>query len=249
MSRGILVGLLTSLLAAFGCDRCTESLAPLAESPDLPERANDPRKLRTEAELTKHGIPINSHLPPVVSDDDVRIRRPENIAKRAVVLFAITAVGHGSNRGPVSKFLRTEGLWDSVTPNERPLFESDNPSKQAAINASWRAESLLVLLWAMKKVDRLDLPRKQCDPASVNKVMPNRGEVAEFISSASLRSKSEILDETDKIYRIHWAVRNAQLNNEPIPARLNPSVVVERHHALNWLTWYAAEWDDVSTDT
>jgi len=93
------------------------------------------------------------------------------------------------------------------------------------------------------------LPKGECHTDHVHKVMPNKGEVAEFISSARLRPKSEILDETDRIYRIHWAVRDAQINSRPIPAGLNGSVVVERHCALNWLTWYADEWDDVTTDT
>ena len=80
--------------------------------------------------------------------------------------------------------------------------------------------------------------------------MPKLGTSSrDFIETAQLRSVSEILDETDRIYRIHWAVREAQLKEQPVPAGLDPDVVWERHYALNWLTWYADEWDDVTTDT
>ena len=72
----------------------------------------------------------------------------------------------------------------------------------------------------------------------------------QFISSAKLRTPSEILDQADLIYRYHWAVVDARVNGKEPPAKLDPSVVMERHYALNWLIGYMnQEWDDVSTDT
>ena len=65
-----------------------------------------------------------------------------------------------------------------------------------------------------------------------------------------LRSANDILNMSDLIYRYHWAIRQAKLDGAPEPAGLSGSVVSERHHALNWLTYYFdADWDDVSTDT
>jgi len=242
MERIVLMGLLSSLLGVFGCGKGPDK-APQQEPP------SDPRKRRTETELKELGIPVNPWLPLVESEDEARIRDAKDAARRAAILYSVTVVGQGGNRDTMLEFLKAEGLWEYVTPNERILFESDNPPRQAMIDASWRAEALWVLLWALGKVDKLDLPREQCNADRVHEVMPKKGEVADFVNSAVLRPTSEILDETDKIYRIHWAVRDAQLNNKPIPADLNPSVVVERHYTLNWLTWYADEWDDVTTDT
>jgi hypothetical protein len=70
-----------------------------------------------------------------------------------------------------------------------------------------------------------------------------------FVQHARLRPLGAVLDETDMIYRLHWAVRQAQLDGGVPPASLNPGVVTERHHALNWLTRYEDQWDDVTTDT
>jgi len=71
-----------------------------------------------------------------------------------------------------------------------------------------------------------------------------------FIQDANLRPIGEILDEADLIYRYHWAVKNARSKGEPPPANLDKGVVLERHHALNWLIGYMdQEWDDISTDT
>ena len=50
--------------------------------------------------------------------------------------------------------------------------------------------------------------------------------------------------------RYDWAVVDARVKNKPCPVGLDPGVVQERHHALNWLIGYMdQEWDDVATDT
>ncbi len=242
MTKAVLMGLLSSLLGMVGC-------GGKQEPPALPDWANDPRKVKSEAQLTELGIPVNRWLPLIEAEDDVRIRDPKEVAKRAIVLHAIAAVGCGGDRDAIQQFLKVEGVWASVSPKEKILFEKDTPPEQSMIDASWRAEALWTLLWALGKVEELDLPTGQCDAEHVQEVMPNKGEVAAFINSAAFRPRSQIVDETDRILRIHWAVRDAQLNGGPTPARLSPSVVFERHYALNWLTYYADEWDDVTTDT
>jgi Domain of unknown function (DUF4272) len=73
---------------------------------------------------------------------------------------------------------------------------------------------------------------------------------ARFIEDSELRPIGDILDQVDLIYRYHWAVRNARLKGQQIPADLDPGVTEERHYALNWLIGYLEQaWDDVSTDT
>ena len=53
----------------------------------------------------------------------------------------------------------------------------------------------------------------------------------------------------DRIYRYHWAVRDARIRGESVDG-LDAGVVVERHYALNWLIGYLDQaWDDITTDT
>ena len=64
------------------------------------------------------------------------------------------------------------------------------------------------------------------------------------------RPMPQILDEADLIYRLHWAVRDADLNGRPIPPALNQNVVIERYYALNWLMVPREDpypWDEVPT--
>lgn len=71
-----------------------------------------------------------------------------------------------------------------------------------------------------------------------------------FIANAHLRQLSEILDQTDFIYRYDWATVNARIKKLTAPAGLDAGVVMERHRALNWLIGYMnQDWDNVTTDT
>jgi len=50
--------------------------------------------------------------------------------------------------------------------------------------------------------------------------------------------------------RFDWACVAARVSGKSPPKGVDCEVVMERHHALNWLIGYQGqEWDDVSTDT
>jgi len=136
-------------------------------------------------------------------------------------------------------------------PKGEAFLESDNPTQEEIMAATWRIESLWTLLWALGKIEKSDLPRELCDTELVQNLMSwtEEDSCATFVNGAELRSPSELLDETDLIYRIHWAVVDARLNDEGAPGGFDPGVVYERHYALNWLTCYSDNWDDVTTDT
>ena len=54
---------------------------------------------------------------------------------------------------------------------------------------------------------------------------------------------------SDLLYRMHWATRQAGLDGKETPANLSDSIIYERHYAINWITYYEENWDDVTTDT
>ena len=72
-----------------------------------------------------------------------------------------------------------------------------------------------------------------------------------LIANARLRNVNELLDVADLHFRLHWATRQAvQIDKTDPPASLEPGVIAERRHALNWLLRYQdAEWDQVDTPT
>lgn len=193
------------------------------------------RKERNVQLLERLAVPVNPNLPRVESDAEARFRDPKEAAKRAIVLYFVISVAHEADRETALTWLKDEGLWDAVSPKEKAFLETDNPTKEEIIAATWRIESLWTLLWALGKIEKSDLPRELCDTELVQNLMSwtEEDSCATFVNGAELRYPSELLDETDLIYRIHWAVVDARLNDEGAPGGFDPGVVYERHYALN----------------
>ena len=208
------------------------------------------RKARTEEYLRSLGVPVNPNLPFVENESETNLRQAETVARRALVLYHLVDVGFGGGADHAVRWLRNASLWDSVSPLEQRFLLDANPSPQNIANATWRVEALWVLLWSLKKIDKLEIPTALCDTELIPRLMPGLASpCGPFIAEADLRPLSTILDATDLIYRLHWAVVDASLNGKPTPASLQPSVVYERHYALNWLVYYRDDWDDITTDT
>jgi len=147
-------------------------------------------------------------------------------------------------------WLKTENLWPTASPREKQFLGNPNPTQQSVVDATWRAETLWTLLWTLRKVPALDEPRSICDPQDILALMPAPGaSTKSFVEGAELLDESVVFEETDQIFEIHWAVRDARLNEREIPNGYIPGIVIERHLALNWITCYEEEWDEVTTDT
>lgn len=163
-------------------------------------------------------------------------------------------------------WLRREGVWDAVSPEESDFLLSDAPTRQQQFQAQWRAEALFPLLWALGLFSAMPGPQQVCDVPLMQDVLPPLFDsVAKFVSDATLRRDAEILEANEEIYQIHWRVRDFQLRDQPaqpgkfprMPAAeggppaedYDAGVVQERHHGLNWLIGYCGQdWDEVTTD-
>lgn len=193
------------------------------------------------------------HVQSLLDDDDLEdeFRDASECAKRCIVLYALKSAALGADIKSVIAWLQSENLWSAVSSEEKSFFLSTNPTETQIINASWRVEALSLLLWALgKNVDISDLSA-MCDTSRVDTVcnfyLKN---TLQFIESAKLISESEIYDINEKIYESHWGIRDAQINNKSLDKNYDSGVVMERHHAINWLMGHCGqEWDEVTTDT
>jgi hypothetical protein len=131
------------------------------------------------------------------------------------------------------------------------FLESKGPTRQQTTNATWRAEALLPLLWALGRIKSLTPATSICDLQLVQSVLPTLfTSTSEFISRATLRSEDDISEAHEAVYQAHWSVRDAQIKKRPVPNGYHAGVIQERHHALNWLIGYCGQdWDDITTDT
>lgn len=217
------------------------------------------RKERSIEILKAYKVPYIEHLPGIVTEDHVRVRTADEIARRAVAcLFAIQVAcdasgGHASlkkSRKFFSDKLVEFGVEGFLTHKERKVFW-EKCSDQEFCSMTWKYEAYWVLLWALGIVEKLDYPSDVCDcDFAINAVAHCNG-MDEFMAKVRLRDLSEILDEADLIFRYDWACVDARIHGDEAPAGLNPDVVFERHCGLNWLIDAdgADDWDNVSTDT
>ena len=207
------------------------------------------RKQNSERLLKSLNIPFIDHLPLIKEDDEAKIRTPQEIASRILVLTYLNYVSEEPDDGEkVISFLKDQKLWDSVSNDEKELFSKELSDKEH-INISWRSEAIWLLLWVINKVDTVDLPNEEISISQILELLPDfMTDTKDFVQFATIRTVSEILDLSDLTYRLHWATRHTELNNlETLD--LNSSIVQERHYAINWVTYYEDNWDDITTDT
>jgi hypothetical protein len=202
------------------------------------------RKERTEARLRQLGVAVNEGLPPLAADEEVRLREPMAIARRAEALWVVAARGEGLPAARALEILADAGALDALTPRERQFLDNPEPQPRELNDAVWNYERLWVLLWALGHVPAADRLDRRCDVGAMVRILVSHG--VDDLADGRPRSASEVLDLADFVYRCHWAVNNAAGKKEAPP--LEPGVVFQRHYALNWLAHRGLEWDDISLD-
>jgi hypothetical protein len=232
-----------------GRDGAADATAVLPYLPDAIAR-----KAATERLLAGRGVRVLPTLPPSVGGPEVALREPREVVQRALALLVVAVRAETINEGdpwPIAELREKFPLaFPGLSPVEAAFMASDRPERQAVVNHAWRYEALALLVWALGRVDTLPFPDAICDVRGTVGAA-TAIEPAAWLARATLRPAGEILDALDQTYRLHWAVRQAtQVERRPVPAGIEPGVVAERHHALNWLVRRDdADWDDVETPT
>ncbi len=206
------------------------------------------RKRWAEDILGSDDIPINTNLPCIESEAEVQVRAPAEIADRLLALTLVAVKGEGLEQAHVDQFVRDRRMRQLLTPNETVFIDDPDPTGHDRVQFCWRYEAAWVLYWALGHTGApLGSPTEICDVPHLVQFVRDATDMV----TALPQSPHSILNEADLVYRYHWAVVQARLDGLPPPGDLDPGVVRERHHALNWLIGYGddAAWDDVTTDT
>ncbi|CAM4520882.1 MAG: DUF4272 domain-containing protein [Paenibacillus macerans] len=240
--------------ADFSPRACTRKIR--GEDRSTPEGAE--RKQSNLAYLKEKQIPYLEHLPELPPLSELKVKSREEIARRAAALLIVIQYACdvaqesdlAESKAFVTGLLDQFGVADELTEAERELLEQAEPARQDAINLTWQYEAYWALLWALGVVDSLDFPDHTCDCDFAIKAVSSCGGFAEFLERTSLRRPEEILDEADRIYRLHWACVNDRIQGREPAGGLIESVVMERRRGLFWMIGHRNEaWDDISMDT
>lgn len=234
---------------------------PLGSS-DILERearemeADRERKARSIAILKERNIPYIEHLKAAVYESECRIPDKEEIIHRLSAVFgaAVTAEAYGSGcenpeetAGKMTATLEElYGISEWMSAEEKSYMENPVPSLHSKFG--WRYECCSVLLWALSLME-LEEPDQICDASELGAIMW-KNDFDSLMKKSVLRSKEELLDMQDLVYRYDWACVDARIHHKELSG-LDGEIIVEWHYALNWLTGAdgITDWDKVVTTT
>ena len=88
------------------------------------------RKQNTERLLKSLNIPFIDHLPLIEEEHEAKIRTPQEIAQRILVLTYLNYVSEEpEHRDKVIDFLKEQDLWNSVSNDEKNCSQKNFQTK------------------------------------------------------------------------------------------------------------------------
>lgn len=210
------------------------------------------RQAATEALLREHGIPVNPNLPWIEDEGEVKLRSADELCRRLAALWGVVGTAMLRENDFFEDYFSIDERRSWLSAEEQGFLFDDAPAEEDYIRFSWRLEALYFLAWCGGLVDRIGLPRSEASAREFLHVFPeDESDPIALRQALRLRPVREILDWSDRLYRLHWAVRDARLHGRPTPAGIEAGAVFEWHYAVNWMTRYDDEddWDEVGTDT
>lgn len=218
------------------------------------------RRNRSMQELFQKSI-YCIELPVNPDDSEVTLRTPEEVAKRAVGLLAVSVFSElliknhktpDQARAYIQELIQHFGIYnieDIVTPSELGYYYSTTPTQAAQLNYIWAYGDLWCMEWALGLTEWTE-PNRMCNVQQAVKNMTQFNSINDIVRKTRMRSKQEILDKADIIYRMDWVAVNAYIKGMKPPALINPTIVKDRHRALNWLWRFGnSDWDNVDTSS
>jgi hypothetical protein len=183
--------------------------------------------------------------------NEILIRSSQEVVKRVMILLGIFQAATGREKSEIIKILRNNNLWGEVSEVERNfLLKPSEETKFEAMQFGWRSEAVFILLWALKLVNMEEIPVDETNLDLIVDILKDSNYYEKIdIHKAQLRESREIFDLLDMIYKIHWDLRDARLQNKNPPHNYHPSIIYEWHYALNWIVRPNEGWDYITTDT
>lgn len=121
------------------------------------------------------------------------------------------------------------------TMDEIDFLNEAQPSKELCDRYQMYYEYSNVLLWALGYFKELSFPEAACNSSLIVQTIFNYSTVDEIAKHGRLQEASDMLDALDLIQRYEWACHHAIRKQFSMPAHLDPTITVYRHHALKWL--------------
>ena len=162
--------------------------------------------------------------------DDIELNPPsaKRVAQRALVLASLACRGAiepdaGNQqaeqfRTKVVDWLKQCGAESEVEPKESDILSSSlgKLSAEQHSTATWQAEGLAILAWALKRAELPDYEEYSDAKALADSLGWLADDGVKLVQSAELRTATEIKSLADKLFALDWRLADHQLNKRPL---------------------------------
>lgn len=217
------------------------------------------RKNRSIAICREKEIPYIEHLRAAVYEAECQIPKKEDIIRRLACVFAAAVRSEelvhdqAENREEKARKMMerlNEGyqIFSFLSAEERDYLNGMRDDMKSHNRFGWRYECCAVLLWAVSLLELGD-PDHICDVTQLGAMLWNN-DFDSIMEQSNLRSKKELMDMQDLIFRYDWACVDMRIHNKEFSV-VKGDIVFEWHYALNWLVGAdgISDWDMVKTTT
>ncbi len=238
------------VFSAEGESKLTEFLPSMPADMLYPNRGEqseeDAKRAKETLEVVKNkNLPFVENMTMSLRSDEVKLRTTEEIASRAIALFAVglysEAILHDEEHSVQKAFNYFQNVNEvyniipHLTKNELEYINSESYNEHNSIQMIWRYECSALLFWALGYIKELNDVTKICDVGALARLTKEFANLEEIAEKAELRDVSEMLFQQDLMMRYHWAYYEGKIKNIDIGNNFDFGVVKERHYALNWL--------------
>ncbi len=105
-------------------------------------------------------------------------------------------------------------------------------------------ESIQALVWSLGLIG-MD-HHMYCDDKLAS-IVPPYCDPAGFIKNSELKPITQIQEQCDLLYRLHWYSKHCRING--IECLYDESIISERRKALDWVYGVTVNWNDIPMDT
>ena len=194
--------------------------------PESLERRNKSMEL-----LRERHIYVTPWLPLLWEKAEEPGRSAAEVCGRAAALLIVSLysecrmgehMSYEEAREFVAPILAGYGAEEYFSPKEKEYLDNPASTEQEQIQFAWQYENLWVMEWALGFTDDLFWPDRICDVPGSARLMQEHPTMEALLAAAKLRSRKELLEQADLIYRLHWACVDAQVTGMPAPQNVTP---------------------------